>query len=285
MARYKVQEDDTLEGIAKLHGVSESELRQWNDMGDTTNMADYVGKELNTSLKDWADEVKTNATNKIVGTPYMSDNMQSIYAQIKKRKDFKYDLDADALYQQYKNRFIDQGRLAMEDTMGQAAAMTGGYGNSYAQSVGQQAYNAQLDKLNDVIPDLYELAYNRYAKEGEDLYNKYSLAADEHDRMIQAEKDKISAAELVSPTGTTGTETDGTDEDGVDYSFNDISSLVDYKSKSGADNSEISDFLRDAYNAGYITSFEWEYLRNKYLNTGRTEGSVAGGGGSGRYTQ
>ena len=51
---------------------------------------------------------------------------------------FSYDVNGDALYQQYKDQFINQGQLAMQDAMGQAAAMTGGYGNSYAQSVGQQ---------------------------------------------------------------------------------------------------------------------------------------------------
>ena len=64
----------------------------------------------------------------------------------------------------------------MMDTMGQAAAMTGGYGNSYAQTVGQQAYNQQLNQLNDIMPELYQMAYNRYSDEGQrlmDMYNMY----------------------------------------------------------------------------------------------------------------
>ena len=65
--------------------------------------------------------------------------------------------------------------MAMQDTMGQAAAMTGGYGNSYAQSVGNQAYQASLENLNDIVPELYQMAYDKYNQEGQDLYNQYSM--------------------------------------------------------------------------------------------------------------
>ena len=81
--------------------------------------------------------------------------LQDLYNQIVNRDKFSYDLNADALYQQYKDQYTTQGKLAMMDTMGQAQAMTGGYGNSYAQSVGQQAYQGYLQQLNDVIPELY----------------------------------------------------------------------------------------------------------------------------------
>ena len=91
------------------------------------------------------------------------------------RDPFSYNFNSDALYQQYKDSYIQQGRMAMMDTMGQAAAMTGGYGNSYAQTVGQQAYNQQLNQLNDVIPELYQMAYGRYQDEGTRLYNQYNM--------------------------------------------------------------------------------------------------------------
>lgn len=94
------------------------------------------------------------------------------------RPGFSYDFNSDALYQQYKDQYIKQGKLAMADVMGQAAAMTGGYGNSYAATVGNQAYQASLDNLNDIIPDLYSMAYDKYNQEGQDLLNAYSLYAD-----------------------------------------------------------------------------------------------------------
>ena len=95
--------------------------------------------------------------------------------KILNREKFSYDLNGDALYQQYKDKYIQQGKMAMQDTMGQAAAMTGGYGNSYAQSVGNQAYQASLENLNDIVPELYQMAYDKYNQEGQDLYNQYSM--------------------------------------------------------------------------------------------------------------
>ena len=102
-------------------------------------------------------------------------DLSGIMDKILNRQEFKYDLNADALYKQYKDKYLTQGKLAMQDTMGQAAALTGGYGNSYAASVGNQAYQQSLQQLNDVVPELYQMAYDRYAQEGQDLLNQYSL--------------------------------------------------------------------------------------------------------------
>lgn len=102
--------------------------------------------------------------------------------QILNRDKFSYDLNGDALYQQYKDQYVNQGRLAMMDTMGQAAAMTGGYGNSYAQSAGQQAYQGYLQQLNEVVPELYGMALDQYNQEGQDMYNQAALMAQQEDQ-------------------------------------------------------------------------------------------------------
>lgn len=91
------------------------------------------------------------------------------------RDKFTYDLNGDALYQQYKDKYINQGRLAMQDTIGQASQMTGGYGNSYAATAGNQAYQAHLQNLNDIVPQLYQMAYDQYNQEGQDMLNRYNL--------------------------------------------------------------------------------------------------------------
>jgi len=104
--------------------------------------------------------------------PYQSQYM-GFLNQYENRDPFSYDFNSDALYQQYKDSYIQQGQMAMMDTMGQAAAMTGGYGNSYAQTVGQQAYNQQLGQLNDIMPELYGMAYDRYQQEGQEMLNMY----------------------------------------------------------------------------------------------------------------
>ena len=89
------------------------------------------------------------------------------------RPDFRYDANGDALYRHYKDRYTELGKTAMQDTMGQATALTGGYGSSYVQNVGQQAYQSYLSKADDVIPTLYQLAYDRYRDKGDRLYKAY----------------------------------------------------------------------------------------------------------------
>ena len=85
-----------------------------------------------------------------------------------------------------------QGKQAMQDTMGQAAALTGGYGSTYGQAVGQQQYNAYLQNLNDVVPELYQLALERYNMEGDDLKTQYSLLADQYQQEYGQYRDMLS---------------------------------------------------------------------------------------------
>ena len=118
--------------------------------------------------------------------------LEEIYNQIVNREKFSYDLNADALYQQYKDQYILKGQMAMMDTMGQAAAMTGGYGNSYAQSVGQQAYQGYLQQLNDIVPELYGMALDQYNQEGQDLYNRFSMAGSMRDDEYGEYQDALS---------------------------------------------------------------------------------------------
>ena len=126
---------------------------------------------------------------------YKSQWQQSLNDAMNKilnREKFTYDLNGDALYQQYKDRYINQGKQAMMDTMGQAAALTGGYGNSYAQSAGQQTYQGYLQGLNDKIPELYSLARSNYDKDTEELYNRYGLFADREDQDYGRWRDLLS---------------------------------------------------------------------------------------------
>ena len=112
--------------------------------------------------------------------------------KIQNREKFTYDLNGDALYQQYKDRYIQQGQMAMMDTIGQAAALTGGYGNSYATTAGSQAYQGYLQGLNDKVPELYQLALDQYNREGDDLYNQYSLLSDRYNQDYGMHRDAVS---------------------------------------------------------------------------------------------
>lgn len=103
------------------------------------------------------------------------DQIQALLDKILNRDPFKYDFNADPMYQMYKDRYLQQGRMAMQDTMGDAAALTGGYGNSYAATAGQQAYQSYLQGLNDRIPDLRDFAYNAWLNEGDRMNSHLSI--------------------------------------------------------------------------------------------------------------
>ena len=94
------------------------------------------------------------------------------------RDSFSYSTDSDPLYEQYKKQYSDSAESAMKDTMGRASALTGGYGNSYAQTAGNDAYNREMSKLDDIMPTLYEIAYERYKDEGNAMSDNVSLLRD-----------------------------------------------------------------------------------------------------------
>lgn len=78
------------------------------------------------------------------------------------------------------------------DTMGQAAALTGGYGNSYAQTAGQQAYQGYLQQLNNIVPELYQMALDRYNQEGQNLKDMLSLTQGLEDSAYGRYRDTVS---------------------------------------------------------------------------------------------
>ena len=99
--------------------------------------------------------------------------LNDLLAGIQGRKPFAYDPNRDALYRAAVDQHVRLGRKAMMDTMGKAAAMTGGYGNSYAQSVGQQTYGEYLQALAARLPQFGELALKTYQAQGQDLLDRY----------------------------------------------------------------------------------------------------------------
>ena len=101
--------------------------------------------------------------------------LQELYDQIAGREAFSYDLEEDEMYKRYARLYAAQGAAAMEDTMGQAAALTGGYGSSYAQAVGQQAYDRYLGELASLVPELRQAALAEYTQEGKALTDRYGL--------------------------------------------------------------------------------------------------------------
>lgn len=115
--------------------------------------------------------------------------LERLYAAITGRPAFSYDPASDPVYNSYAQSYRRRGRLAMRDTMGQAAALTGGYGSSYAQSVGQQQYDSYLQSLGEALPELYGMAWQRYNAESDALKTAWELASERSEVRRESERE------------------------------------------------------------------------------------------------
>ena len=94
-----------------------------------------------------------------------------------------YSLQDDPAYQQYRDQFVHQGQMAAQEAAGNAVQQTGGYGSTAAVAAGQQAYNESLTHLNDIVPELYNQAYQREWNQFENERNTLFQLADAYKNM------------------------------------------------------------------------------------------------------
>ena len=121
-----------------------------------------------------------------------NDQIAAIYEEMKNRPDFTYDPEKDENYQHYARFYQKAGRDAMEDTMGKAAALSGGYHSSYAQAAAQRMYQQYLEKLVQLIPQMENRARDEYDRQGKSLQDRYEQIQDmereEYDRWMDQKK-------------------------------------------------------------------------------------------------
>ena len=98
-----------------------------------------------------------------------------LYDKIAGRERFAYDPGDDPLWQNHLEGYAARGRLAMMDSMGQAAGLTGGYGSTYGQQVGQQTYQGYLQEADQALPEFYGMALDAYNREGDALADRYGM--------------------------------------------------------------------------------------------------------------
>ena len=159
-----------------------------NNLKQSANATSIVGQEtwdkINTPFT--APDGYTQAMNLTNGllekltsgrTSY-SDKVDAMIEQIMNRDKFEYDVDQDMLFQQALSSAMGSGKSAMQDTIGQASALTGGYASTYATSAGNQAYNAYIQDAYNNLPEYYQMAMQAYQMEGEDMYNQLGMLSD-----------------------------------------------------------------------------------------------------------
>lgn len=152
-------------------------------------LLDETKKKRQTPNETAASAVELDHTNY---TAQYDQALQDLFDEIMNYESFSYNTRDDLLYQAYKQSYTNAGKLAMQDTMGQAAALTGGYGSSYSQAVGEQQYGAYLQKLNEVLPETYGMAYQQYQDEKSGLQNRYAMTGQLAEDEYQKYQDRLS---------------------------------------------------------------------------------------------
>ncbi len=74
-------------------------------------------------------------------------------------------------YRSMKQVYKNQGRRNMLNSIAAAAANTGGYGNSYGTTAGNQAYQQSLAALAAQVPKIYSAASSEFANRKNNLAN------------------------------------------------------------------------------------------------------------------
>ena len=124
------------------------------------------------------------------GKTTYTDQISQLIKDYQNREAFSYDPSDDALFQQMLSSSMASGKTAMADAMGQAASLTGGYGSTYSQAVGNNVYNQYISEAYDNLPQYYQMAFDRYNQEGQDMLTELSMLSDadarEYDRLYNA---------------------------------------------------------------------------------------------------
>lgn len=220
-------------------------------------------------------------------------DLNTIKEELSTYPSFDYDINKDELYQQAVQDYTRRGELAMQDVMGRAAALTGGYGNSYAATAGSQAYLSALDELSRLAPEYYQLARDEHNEKKNALYDKYSMLMDEYN--IEKDLYEDNYQKLLNDLGISGSmipkEQEEEEEEAIpNYAWKDnvganlteedrffeknsyswrpefveTQSFIELMLNDGRENNEIIAMLHDLMDEGYIEKKIYDHLIKKY---------------------
>ncbi len=146
----------------------------WNSINSSFSVPSAV-READMYLAQQLEKIQSGKTS-------YSDQVKDMMDKIMNREKFSYDVDTDPLFQQALASAMSSGKQAMQDTIGQASALTGGYGSTYATTAGNQAYNSFIEDAYDNLPQYYQMALEAYQMEGDEMYRQYGMLSAEDDK-------------------------------------------------------------------------------------------------------
>lgn len=146
---------------------------------------DDVYKAANDYIKNMSASSNTETPSYIDSYKDTTNDLVTSYLG---KDDFSYDYTTDPTYQQYADVYTKAGQEAMQNTIGEVSARTGGLASSYATTAASQANNAYMSELANIIPSLESQAYSRYTDGKNDSLNEISLlqglSSDEYNKYL-----------------------------------------------------------------------------------------------------
>lgn len=138
---------------------------------------------------------------------YNSEYMDKLNELARQLTSMNYDdWTKGAQYQALAGRYGNNGRMSMQDVLGQIASRTGGLASSYATTAAQQQYNQYMAQLEEVARQMYSQDRsdlmdnaNLYRNLANDEYDRYrDSVADYNERLAAAQAAARAAAQAAN---------------------------------------------------------------------------------------
>ena len=148
--------------------LSELDKFSYDDSSGLKQFYNDANKEYN----NWINNPGKYGYNAYIG------DVDSLFNQLMNQEKFSYDPKTDKLFQMYKELYQNMGQRAMQNQMGAASALSGGYNSSAAQTSSQSAYQNFLNALTEKAGETYQSSLDRYRYNQQNTLDKFGAARD-----------------------------------------------------------------------------------------------------------
>lgn len=152
-----------------------------NKANTTSGLEGFADDEIQRAAAEYINNGLSGAGVNLENRPVFDSTYKSktdeILDKVLDADSFSYDINTDPLYNIYADKYTREGQRAMKDTLAQAAMGAGG-NNSWAVSAAAQAQSRYMQELADKVPELYNLAYEKYLDDRSMEMNKLNILRD-----------------------------------------------------------------------------------------------------------
>lgn len=177
---YKVYGTGDVDNAVNNYNRVASSAPTYADSSETRQARQQADNYANS----YTDKINKGYTSKYKGA------IDELANQYQKNK-FDWTPENSSEYQQKKEKYTREGKVAQENVQGSYAANTGGYSNTYSQTAGQKAFGEYMDELANKVPTLKNEAYKSYQQQQEDTLNRIGVLQNLDNTQYQRYRDSV----------------------------------------------------------------------------------------------